>query len=192
MPKSLSYSLRFPGELRRVDIPSVGDTIRFTWHTKELFEPNQYLPRNANEDDGGPPSYYKEGFLAIQNAITTAYIEIHQPDTVKKPTPSIFVNRFPDPPYENDSMLSTFASILPLFFILSFNYTFMNTVRFIATEKEKQLKEAMKIMGLANWLHYLSWFIRTLIMLMVSVILIAILLKVNIELTYSIYYSNCD
>lgn len=57
----------------------------------------------------------------------------------------------------------------------------MNSVRFISIEKEKQLKEAMKIMGLASWMHYLSWFIRTLIMLSISMLFISLLLTVSLS-----------
>lgn len=90
------------------------------------------------------------------------------------------MNRFPYPQYQDNPFVSQMGFLLPLFFLLSLNYTFMNTVRFISIEKEKQLKEAMKIMGLANWMHYLSWFIRTLIMLLISMVLVTLLLTVYI------------
>lgn len=41
-----------------------------------------------------------------------------------------------------------------------------------------QLKEAMKIMGLSSRIHYLSWFIRTMTMLTISMVLIDALLTV--------------
>lgn len=40
------------------------------------------------------------------------------------------------------------------------------------------LQEAMKIMGLPNWLHWTAWFIKTFMFVMISVILIVLLLKV--------------
>lgn len=40
------------------------------------------------------------------------------------------------------------------------------------------LQEAMKIMGLPNWLHWTAWFIKTFMFVMISVILIVLLMKV--------------
>lgn len=145
------------------------------WQTGVLFGPDGYTIKHPNEDDAGPPSYYKEGFLAIQNAIAKAFIMIKNTTM-----PDIEMRRFPTPKHVINIFASEFQVLMPLFFLLSLNYTFMNTVRFISIEKEKQLKEAMKIMGLASWMHYLSWFVRTLIMLTTSMLFITILLTVKI------------
>jgi ATP-binding cassette subfamily A (ABC1) protein 3 len=40
------------------------------------------------------------------------------------------------------------------------------------------LQEAMKIMGLPNWLHWTAWFMKTFMFMMISVILIVICLTV--------------
>lgn len=95
--------------------------------------------------------------------------------------PNIQVKRFPYPAYSTDLQSQLLQYIAPLFMLFSLNYTFANTVRYVALEKEKQLKESMKIMGLNNWLHWLSWFIRTMTMMYISVTLIIILLKVNFD-----------
>lgn len=126
-------------------------------------------------EDAGPPSYYKEGFLAIQNAINKAFIAKKNATVA---IPEIRMQRFPAPTYTRN-LASIAPWLIPLFFLVGFNYTFMNTIRFMTIEKEKQLKEAMKIMGLTSWMHYLSWFIRTIIMLLISMVLITFLLTVN-------------
>lgn len=76
-------------------------------------------------------------------------------------------------------MLGYFLS--PLIW-LSFMYFVINTVRFIALEKEKQLKEAMKIMGLPNWLHWTGWFIKSMSYAVVVISLVVFVLKVTILL----------
>ncbi|KAJ9596524.1 hypothetical protein L9F63_012466, partial [Diploptera punctata] len=53
-----------------------------------------------------------------------------------------------------------------------------STVKVITMEKERQLKESMKIMGLPNWLHWTAWFLKSFLFLMITVVLIVILLKV--------------
>lgn len=173
MPKNLAYSLRFPSELRTSDLPSYYRPEDMSWQTNVLFGADGYTIKYADEDDAGPPSYYKEGFLAIQNAIAKSFVAMNNATM-----PEILPKRFPTPKHLRNAFASDFQFLMPLFFLMSLNYTFMNTVRFISIEKEKQLKEAMKIMGLASWMHYLSWFVRTLIMLFISMTLITILLTV--------------
>ncbi|KAJ6646771.1 Phospholipid-transporting ATPase ABCA3 [Pseudolycoriella hygida] len=175
MPKDLSYSLKFPSELRTTDLPSVNKPHEYNWHTDLLFDGNMNLPRYLGYEDGGPPSYHDEGFLAIQNAVARAFISINGNRTQM---PDVLVKRFPYPAYTSNEYWGILQVILPLIFLFSFNFSFSNAVRFIATEKERQLKEAMKIMGLPNWLHWLSWFLRSMIMLTISVVLIVILLKI--------------
>lgn len=148
-----------------------------SWQTNILFGADGYSIKFPENEDGGPPSYYREGFLAIQNAIAKAFL------AMKNATiPEVQTRRFPTPEHIKNILTSDFPAVMPLFFLMSLNYTFMNTVRFISIEKEKQLKEAMKIMGLASWMHYLSWFIRTLIMLTISMVLITVLLTVSFQM----------
>lgn len=178
LPKNLAYSLRFPSELRTAEIPSYYRPEDMSWRTNVLFGDDGYTIKDPNDSDAGPPSYYKEGFLAIQNAIAKAFVTMNNATM-----PDIQTQRFPTPEHITNLFASEFQFLMPLFFLMSLNYTFMNTVRFISIEKEKQLKEAMKIMGLNSWMHYLSWFIRTLIMLFISMTLITILLTVNFDFT---------
>lgn len=150
----------------------------YNWETNALFPLDAYSMRYPAENDGGPPSYQGEGFLSIQNAIAKAYIDLNPKHPANAAMPEIFAQRFPFPAHRDNYFASSMSMLIPLFFLMSLNYTFTNSIRFIAIEKEKQLKEAMKIMGLANWMHYLSWFIRTLIILLISMVLITVLVTV--------------
>lgn len=77
-----------------------------------------------------------------------------------------------------DSKIQTLESLLEPIIWSSILYFFVNTVRFIAMEKEKQLKEAMKIMGLPNWLHWTGWFIKSMSYFVIVISLMVIVLKV--------------
>lgn len=174
MPKNLEYSLRFPGRLRHSHFYTGSSPPN--WQTGTLFRNDPY----AIETDEGKkrygPLYQKEGFLAIQNTIAKAVIV--QSSNVPISIPEIRAQQFPVPAHTRSNLSAYIPWIIPLFFLVSFNYSFMNTIRFIVNEKEKQLKEAMRIMGLANWMHYLSWFIRTTIMFLISAVAITIMLTV--------------
>ena len=49
----------------------------------------------------------------------------------------------------------------------------------LVMEKQYRLKESMKMMGLANWIHWLAWFLKNLLFLLISSVLLTILLKVT-------------
>lgn len=100
--------------------------------------------------------------------------------------PDVLLQRLPYPPFNKDILLEGLKSLVSLVILLSFIYPCINTVRFIAMEKEKQLKEAMKIMGLPNWLHWLGWFIKSMVFMMISITFIVLLLKVSYKPALSI------
>lgn len=148
----------------------------FNWHTAFLFPLySTGGPRQHKDNDGGMVFYNREGFLAIQNAITNAYVKLHTNETM----PKVLMQRFPYPKFIFDILLEGLEAIVPFVIMLSFVYPTINTVKFIATEKEKQLKESMKIMGLPNWLHWTGWFVRSMAFNTISITMIVILLKVS-------------
>lgn len=178
MPNDLSYSIRFPGKLRVYSNPLLPGARN--WQTNQLFGTDAFEGRFPDEQDGGPPSYHAEGFLAIQNAIARAFInQSRSTPNADDTVPTIMVNRFPYPEESLNIFIRNLQLVMALIFLMSLNYTFMNAVRFISIEKEKQLKEAMKIMGLPNWLHWTSWFVRTMAFMIVSISFIVALLKVS-------------
>lgn len=63
--------------------------------------------------------------------------------------------KFPYPPFVSDSLLQTLYRVFSLFILLSFVYPCINIIKFITAEKEHQLKEAMKIMGLGETKFYI-------------------------------------
>lgn len=60
------------------------------------------------------------------------------------------LQKFPYPPFVFDILLQGLQTLVSLFILLSFVYPCINIIKYITTEKEKQLKEAMKIMGLGK------------------------------------------
>ena len=47
-------------------------------------------------------------------------------------------------------------------------------------EKQNRLKESMKMMGLANWIHWSAWFTKNLLFLVISIIIVTAMLKVQL------------
>ncbi|XP_017124894.1 phospholipid-transporting ATPase ABCA3 isoform X2 [Drosophila elegans] len=173
LPDDFSFALRFPSELRTAII-----AIANTWLTMRLFPTIDLTgPRNAADEDGGiPVGYLREGFLPLQHSLSMAYIRLK---TGEQNLPDVVMQRYPYPAYIFDPLLEGMSSIMSLIILLSFIYPCTYITKYITAEKEKQLKEVMKIMGLSNWLHWTAWFVKSFIMLTISAILIAILVKIN-------------
>ncbi|KAF5277493.1 hypothetical protein FQR65_LT03830 [Abscondita terminalis] len=169
-----SITFRFPAELR------MG---KGNWRTKFVYPLYQVPgPRSWTENEGGPPNYYAEGFLILQQEISLSVINYFKPFETNI---SLYMQRFPYPEFVEDNLLTALQSFVGLIFMLSFVYTCISTVKIITTEKELQLKEVMKIMGLPNWLHCTAWFIKSFVMLFVSIILMVLIVKIS-------WYPNTD
>ncbi|KAK5642702.1 hypothetical protein RI129_008869 [Pyrocoelia pectoralis] len=166
----VKVKFRFPAELR------YGVNMTNNWRTKLLFPLYQVPgPRSWTENEGGPPSYHLEGFLMLQQEISLALIRYF-----KKPFKndiSIYMQRFPYANWIEDNLLTALQGFVGLMMMLSFVYSCISTVKVITTEKELQLKEAMKIMGLPNWLHWTAWFIKSFIQLFITIIIMVALIK---------------
>lgn len=64
--------------------------------------------------------------------------------------PELSLRKLPYPSYVNDIIGFFFQFIFPLLFLIAFLYNCINIVKYISIEKEFQLKESMKIMGLPS------------------------------------------
>lgn len=83
----------------------------------------------------------------------------------------------PYPCYINDKFLTAIASLLPLFMVLAWIYTVAMMTKDIVYEKEKRLKEFMRVMGLSNGIHWMAWFITSFLVMYFITVILAILLK---------------
>ncbi|KAK5642701.1 hypothetical protein RI129_008868 [Pyrocoelia pectoralis] len=176
LPPRVDVTIRFPGELRSgVSLGAKGFG-QYTWKTNLLFPLYQIAgPRGWDMNEGGEPSYYYEGFLKLQQELSYAIIKHFKNDFNRSSVP-VFMQRFPYPRWIHDLLLTALQTFIGLIIMLSFVYTCISTVKVITTEKEKQLKEAMKIMGLPNWLHWTAWFVKTFLVMLITVILMVILM----------------
>ncbi|KAH8387873.1 hypothetical protein KR093_009980 [Drosophila rubida] len=178
MPDTLKFTLRFPHKLRTA-------TSMFpNWFTGRLFSNNiEKVLRSPGSDSGDDPNYMTEGFLPIQNALSTAYIRMKANN---EELPTIRVQRYPYPEHVEDIVFSV-GQIVSLIILLSFVYPCCIIARNIVIEKEKQIKEVMKIMGLYNWIHWAAWFVKHFIVLSCSCVLIVILLKIPWRYNVALY-----
>lgn len=77
--------------------------------------------------------------------------------------------------------LRVMSRSMPLFMTLAWMYSVAIIIKGVVYEKEARLKETMRIMGLNNGILWLSWFISSLIPLLISAGLLVMLLKVSVD-----------
>jgi len=66
--------------------------------------------------------------------------------------------------------------------MLSFIFTVILTAKAITYEKETGIKEAMKLMGMKLWIYWLSWYIKTFVLLLPSLIFMIVSYKIKVNL----------
>ncbi|XP_077983375.1 phospholipid-transporting ATPase ABCA3-like [Glandiceps talaboti] len=131
---------------------------------------------------------YGDRFLRIQRAIDAALITTLSTDygsTDDISNVTFNMRQYPYPKWTEDGFIPIISGTLPLLLCLAFIYTAGVIVKELVIEKEARLKESMKMMGLSNWIHWLAWFIKNFVFLMITGILIIVLLKVGRIFQYS-------
>ena len=71
------------------------------------------------------------------------------------------------------------ARTFPLFMTLAWVYSASMIIKSIFHEKEMRLKETMRVMGLGNGVHWVSWFLDSFAMMFTSCVLLTIILVVS-------------
>uniref|UniRef100_A0A8C6VPK5 P-type phospholipid transporter n=1 Tax=Naja naja TaxID=35670 RepID=A0A8C6VPK5_NAJNA len=126
--------------------------------------------------------YIWGGFTYLQDIIEQAIIRTLTGSETKT---GIYVQQMPYPCYVDDTFLRILSRSMPLFMTLAWIYSVAVIIKGIVYEKEARLKETMKIMGLNNGILWLSWFISSLIPILMSAGLLTLILKKGNLLPYS-------
>ncbi|XP_006608402.1 ABC transporter A family member 1-like isoform X1 [Apis dorsata] len=111
------------------------------------------------ETGGSCPAnnYLHSGFLALQMIMDITKIRLDTRNT-DITVPDIKLEMFPKEAFTADWMLA-FRVVIPLFMVLAISQFVTYLLILIVGEKEKKIKEGMKIMGLKDSIFWLSWFI---------------------------------
>lgn len=78
------------------------------------------------------------------------------------------------------SFMFIIEHMMPLCMTVSWIYTVALAVQAIVYEKERGLKEVMKMMGLSNAVHWVAWFLTSLVVMSITVTLLVVILKVKL------------
>lgn len=165
LPKLLSYKIR-------MNASQTHDTV----YTQDRIY--NYGPTNCL----GCNSYFLYGFIYLQDMIEKAVIEV-KTNTIQEF--GVVGQMTPYPCYINDKFVNAIARTLPLFMVLAWIYTVSMMVKDIVYEKEKRLKEFMRVMGLSNGMHWLSWFITSFSTMFIIILVLCLVIKYGKITMYS-------
>ncbi|XP_067246317.1 phospholipid-transporting ATPase ABCA1b [Chanodichthys erythropterus] len=126
--------------------------------------------------------YIWGGFTYLQDVIEHSIIRAV---TGTKEKTGVYIQQMPYPCYVDDIFLRIMSRSMPLFMTLAWMYSVAIIIKGVVYEKEARLKETMRIMGLDNGILWFSWFISSLIPLLISAALLVLLLKMGNLLPYS-------
>ncbi|XP_023723147.1 ATP-binding cassette sub-family A member 5 isoform X3 [Cryptotermes secundus] len=101
--------------------------------------------------------YYYSGFVAIQALFDFTKIRLDS-GQMNIEVPHIMLELFPKKAYTGDWMVA-FRVLIPLYMVMALSQFITYLLILIVGEKEKKIKEGMKIMGLRDSVFWLSWFI---------------------------------
>ncbi|KAK6165163.1 hypothetical protein SNE40_023607 [Patella caerulea] len=156
-----------------------------SWKTRSNFPVFQRVgPREKNYSCGGDPGYYREGFLSIQQATSRGIVEeLSVSDNLEDFKDTIIsLKRHPYPPYNDDNFVLVIQQQFPLLLMLSFIIVALSIVKDVVYEKERKLKESMKMMGLSSWLHWTAWFIKYFMFTLITVSLMTLFFSIKVDL----------
>ena len=137
------------------------------------------LPISGSNTEG----YGYSGFLTLQNTMNRYILSTAQTPPVEIAlTPSVAL--MPTKAFRRDNFFDLAGNLLGLFFMLSFIFPVSRFVRAIVLDKEKRIKESMKIMGLRPSVIDLAWFCTIGFQMLVAAIGVAIIINTGV-FTYS-------
>ncbi|KAK5924506.1 hypothetical protein CgunFtcFv8_017116 [Champsocephalus gunnari] len=166
LPDSISYKIR-------MDIDNVERTNKIK---------DAYWDPGPRADPFEDMRYIWGGFTYLQDVIEQAIVRTL---TGTKEKTGVYIQQMPYPCYVDDIFLRVMSRSMPLFMTLAWMYSVAIILKSIVYEKEARLKETMRIMGLNNGILWFSWFLSSLVPLLVSASLLVLQLKMGDLLPYS-------
>lgn len=124
--------------------------------------------------------YLRNGVLAVQYLLNQLVIKQTQGAGAVASAANVTFLPFPTRAHKQDDFKTYVENIFGAFLIMAFIWPFSRMVRNMVEEKEKRLKEVMKIMGLRNSFWWIHWGITYLLVFTVSCVLVVLAARVNL------------
>ncbi|XP_069709551.1 ATP-binding cassette sub-family A member 13 [Phaenicophaeus curvirostris] len=126
---------------------------------------------------------YNHIFIPLQDMIERAIVSAQTGADILEP--AIQVQAMPYPCHTSDLFLTNIGFFFPLMMMLTWMVSVAGMVRKLVYEREINLEEYMKTMGVHPAIHFFAWFLENLIVLTISSCTLAIILKASGIFAYS-------
>ncbi|KFR04981.1 ATP-binding cassette sub-family A member 13, partial [Nipponia nippon] len=126
---------------------------------------------------------YNHIFIPLQDMIERAIISAQTGTDTSEP--AIQVQAMPYPCHTSDLFLNNIGFFFPLMMMLTWMVSVAGMVRKLVYEREINLEEYMKTMGVHPAIHFFAWFLENVIVLTISSCVLAIILKASGIFAYS-------
>ena len=119
--------------------------------------------------------YAESGFLATQALAQDAFAYLVSGG--RNASATSYVTKFPQPEYKDNLIASLVQSTLSFFLVAALSFVVRFLSQNIVQEKEGNLIESMKIMGMYSSLNWLAWFLTVMVTQLPTVIVMGIIAK---------------
>ena len=127
--------------------------------------------------------YYLSGYLTLQRTLNEFAASRYPNCTIQDS--SIWSMPMPTAAYSQNPFFLQVGYLLGLTLVMAFLYPTSRLIKLIVEEKETRMKETLFILGVRGWVHWLSWWITSL------VVFLFITWTVTVTLTATVLqYSN--
>ncbi|XP_058390822.1 ATP-binding cassette sub-family A member 13 [Diceros bicornis minor] len=126
---------------------------------------------------------YNYIFVPLQDMIERAIILVQTGQEVVEPAAQ--VQAIPYPCHTRDLFLNHVGFFFPLIMMLTWMVSVASIVRKLVYEREIQIEEYMRMMGVHPMIHFLAWFLENVAMLAISSAALALILKISGIFAYS-------
>ncbi|XP_072707693.1 ATP-binding cassette sub-family A member 13 [Ciconia boyciana] len=126
---------------------------------------------------------YNHVFIPLQDMIERAIISAQTGTDTSEP--AIQVQAMPYPCHTSDLFLNNIGFFFPLMMMLTWMVSVAGMVRKLVYEREINLEEYMKTMGVHPAIHFFAWFLENVIVVTINSCALAIILKASGIFAYS-------
>ncbi|KAH8344373.1 hypothetical protein KR084_010384 [Drosophila pseudotakahashii] len=143
------------------------DSLNFTIYTPT------YIKRSSFK-------YFESGFLLIQEQVSRIFIDSKSGANITK----VQMNHFPYPRYVPNHYAES-ANIMTYMMLVSFFYPCITIAKYIVAEKERQQKAILNTMGFKNSIHWLAWYTKSMVLLILCLLIIIIMFAIGAVYKFS-------
>uniref|UniRef100_A0A5S6Q0I9 ABC transporter domain-containing protein n=1 Tax=Trichuris muris TaxID=70415 RepID=A0A5S6Q0I9_TRIMR len=166
LPKALEYKIRMANHLM----------------DKTIQEDDSNLNPKPRDHPFADMKYVYFGFSFLQDMVDGIITALQTNVTSQI---GVIAQQFPTPCYRIEKPTKSMGNLIPSYVVLSWMLIVAMIMKSVVIEKERRVKEFMKVMGLGSFVHWFAWYVQSMAMLCGSILAIAVIVKIRKILEYT-------